>query len=175
MFYIYNVKKIACFLVFLSILFVSCDKGCTDENACNNGVTTEPCKYSDEQEAILEGEWTLKDVYDIDGVCLFSRSDDIDGEWEDNVEWINLDFDDDHTCEIETGPEQISENLFDVDWSIDACLEVLNFPSIDPVYTETNSSFPDYWPFGHFKIIELHGDTFNCEDLSGNILRWERV
>ena len=53
--------------------------------------------------------------------------------------------------------------------------KVLNFPSIDPVYTETNSSFPDYWPFGHFKIIELHGDTFNCEDLSGNILRWERV
>ena len=84
MFYIYNVKKIACFLVFLSIFFVSCDKGCTDENACNNGVTTEPCKYSDEQEAILEGEWTLKDVYDIDGVCLFSKSDDIDGEWEDN-------------------------------------------------------------------------------------------
>ena len=168
-------KKIACFLLFFSILFISCDKGCTDENACNNGVTTEPCKYSDEQEAILEGEWYLKSVYDSEGICLFSNSDDVDGEWEDMIEGINLEFYNDNTCKIETDPEQISDDLFNVDWSINSCLEILNFPSIEPVYTETNSSFPDYWPFGNLKIIELSGDTFECEDLSGNILRWKRV
>ncbi len=167
-------KKVVCFLLFINLLFIGCDKGCTDENACNHGVTTEPCKYSDEQEAILKGEWSLVEVYDSDGVCMFSSSDDLYCPWEDVIEWITIDFNGNKTCEIETGPEQISDNLSEIDWSINVCLEVLNFPSLDPVYTETNKNFPDYWPFGNFKIIELYGDTFECEDLVGNTLHWER-
>ena len=164
-------KKIALF--FIQIIFViGCNNGCKDENACNDGMD-EPCKYSDEQEATLEGEWLLVDIRDINGNYLFSSSDDTDDPLDEEIEFIVLEFDDDNKCTIETGPSDISSNLYESDWTINPCFDRLNFRNIVPVETEINMN-PDYWPFGYLKITYLDEDDFYCEDKEGNTLRWER-
>ena len=49
-------KKLIILLTIPIIFFSGCNKGCTDENACNYDLNNEPCKYSDDEEAMLEGE-----------------------------------------------------------------------------------------------------------------------
>lgn len=164
-------KKIALF--FIQIIFViGCNNGCKDENACNDGMD-DPCKYSDEQEAILEGEWLLVDIRDFNGNYLFSASDDTDDPLDEDIEFIVLEFDDDNKCTIETGPSDISSNIYESDWTINPCFDRLNFRNILPVENETNMN-PDYWPFGYLIISYLDDDDFYCEDKEGNTLRWER-
>ena len=133
----------------------------------------EPCKYSDEQEAILVGEWLLVDIRDINGNYLFSDSDDTDDPLDENFEFIVIEFDNDNKCKIETGPSDISNNIYESDWSINPCFDRLNFRNTVPVETETNMN-PDYWPFGYLIISYLDEDKFSCEDKEGNTLRWER-
>jgi len=167
------VKKIALLFIVQIVFMIGCNSSCKDENACNDGMD-EPCKYADKQEAILEGEWVLVDIRDIDGDYLFSASDDTDYILDTEIEFIHLEFDDDNTCEIETGPSDISSNMYDSFWSINACFDRLNFRDIIPLETETNTINPDYWPFGYLIISYLDKDNFICEDREGNTLRWER-
>ena len=166
-------KKIVIFFIIHIVFILGCNSGCKDENACNDGMD-EPCKYSDEQEAILEGEWSLIDMKDVDGDYLFSSSEDTDYELDSEIEFIHLKFYDDNTCEIETGPSDISANIYTSDWSINACYERLNFQSLTAVETETNTMNPDEWPFGYLVISYLSDDLFICEDLNSNTLRWQR-
>tara|TARA_B100000700_G_C14942214_1_gene807354 strand:- start:470 stop:985 length:516 start_codon:yes stop_codon:yes gene_type:complete len=170
------VKKLILFLIIQIIFFSGCNKGCTDENACNYDLNEEPCKYSDKEEAMLEGEWSLVYIRDVDGDYLFSSSDDTDYELDDEIKWITLDFDDDNTCEIQSGQSKIEDNIYteESDWSINACFERLNFRNLEPVETETNTMHPDYWPFGYFVILQLDENIFICEDANQNVLRWER-
>ena len=162
-------KKITFFLIMLAIVFSGCDRGCQDENACNYGVTTEPCKDAEKQEAVLVGEWFLVDIHDSDDSCIFSESDQWDCELDDLIESITLEFNENKTCDIDIISSDISNNFITGDWSINPCYNTLDFS-----YSETTIVLPDYWPFGYFKIIELYGDTFICEDLDGSTLRWER-
>lgn len=166
-------KKIILFFIIQVVFFVGCNKGCSDENACNDGMD-EPCKYSDEQESLLEGKWELKSIRDSGGDYLFSSEE--DSEYELNEQWdgVHIEFDDDKTCEIETSPSAISDQLVVSDWSIDACFELLNFKDQEGLETETNVIFPDYWPFNWFRILELNDDVFICEDTFSNILHWDR-
>ncbi len=166
-------KKIALFFVIQIVFVIGCNNGCKDENACNDGMD-EPCKYSDEQEALLEGEWLLVDIRDINGEYLFSASDDTEHPLDEEFEFIAIEFNDDNTCEIETGPSDISSNIYESDWSINACFDRLNFLSLTPIETETNIMNIDDWPFGYLIISYLDKDNFFCQDKEGNNLRWER-
>ena len=128
---------------------IGCNNGCKDENACNDGMD-EPCKYSDEQESLLEGEWLLVDIRDINEEYLFSASDDTDYPLDVQFEFIAIEFNDDNTCEIETGPSDISSNIYESDWSINA----LNFR-----YAKLPKSLR--WKEAKFYVNYLFSDIYN--------------
>tara|TARA_B100000902_G_C27113315_1_gene814761 strand:+ start:238 stop:741 length:504 start_codon:yes stop_codon:yes gene_type:complete len=166
-------KKIILICVFFSICFISCNKGCTDEKACNYGNDDEACLYSDEQEEMLTGAWNLLNIYASDGICLFSISTDLECVYDDVLEWVNIGFNSDKTCEFYTGSSNVTDPTPIGQWSINICENKLIF--FNPNQGYESYIYPEVLPFGPQKIIELSGNFFVCEDLSGNILRWERI
>ena len=165
-------KIILSFLLFL-LLFMSCDKGCVDQKACNYGVTTEDCKYANNEESLLTGSWNLVDIHSPGGICLFSFSSDFDCELDPILEWVNIGFNEDKSCVIFTGPTNLSESLPVGNWSINICENLLLFSYPSEGYNPY--LYPDYLPFGNQKIVQLTWNVFLSEDLAGNILRWEKI
>ena len=166
-------KKIILICVFFSVFFISCNKGCTDETACNYGNEDEVCKYPNEQEEMITGSWNLVDIHDEYGTCLFSNSIDFDCTYDDVLEWVNIGFNVDKTCEVYTGPSNLSEPIPTGEWAINICENRLIF--FNPNQGYSSYIYPEVLPFGSQKIIELSWNVFICEDISGNILRWERI
>ncbi len=159
--------------VLFSICCISCNKGCTDETACNYGNEDEACKYSNEEEDILTGAWNLVDIHDSYGICIFSNSIDFDCAYDDVLEWVNIGFNSDKTCEVYMGSSNLSNPTPIGQWSINICENKLIF--ITPSQGYTPYIYPEILPFGTQQIIELSWNLFMCEDLAGNILRWERI
>ena len=91
----------------------------------------------------------------------------------DVLEWINIGFNIDKTCEVYTGPSNLSEPIPTGEWAINTCENRLIF--FNPNQGYSSYIYPEVLPFGSQKIIELSWNVFICEDLSGNILRWERI
>lgn len=165
-------KKVICFFLFLSS-FIGCDKGCTDTKACNYGITTEDCKYADSEEQLLMGSWNLVDVHDDMGVCIFSSSNQYNCELDLVLQWINIAFNSDKSCIVMSGIGNGSDPAPVGDWSINICTNTLNFSSNNAGFNPY--LYPNYLPFGNQHIIELSSSVFMCEDLAGNILRWEKI
>jgi len=166
-------KKIILICVLFSICCISCNKGCTDETACNYGNEDQACKYSNGEEGILTGAWNLVDIHDSYGICMFSNSIDFDCPYDDVLEWVNIGFNSDKTCELYTGSSNLSAPIPIGQWSINICDNKLIF--INPNQGYNPYIYPEILPFGPQKIIELSWNIFMCEDLAGNILRWERI
>jgi len=166
-------KKILLICCLFSIFSTSCNKGCTDSTACNFGDEDEACKYSNEREELLTGAWNLVDIHDEYGVCIFSNSLDFDCEYDNVLEWVNIGFNNDNTCQLYTGPTNFSDPLPIGLWSINMCENKLNF--INPTEGYSEYIYPEILPFGSQEIIELSWNIFMFEDPDGNILRWERI
>ena len=165
-------RKLVLFSLLFSLLFSGCDEGCTDDKACNYGITTEACKYGDQEEAMLIGTWNLIDIHDSADDCVFSYSSDFDCELDELFESINIIFDNDKKCHIITTPSDYSDPVPVGNWSINICEHIL-------VFAYSNSYdlyiYPHYLPFGHQRIIHLDSNSFMCEDLDGNTLHWEKI
>ena len=166
-------KKFLFFCVLFAICCISCNKGCTDEIACNYGNEDEACKYPNEQEGILTGEWSLVNIYDSSGDCVFSSSTDLDCPYDDELELVNIYFYSNKNCEVYTESSSVSEPIPIGQWSINICENKLIF--INPSQGYNSYIYPEVLPFGPQKIIDLSWSVFICEDLSGNVLRWERL
>ena len=89
------------------------------------------------------------------------------------LEWVNIGFNNDNTCQLYTGPTNFSDPLPIGLWSINICENKLNF--INPTEGYSKYIYPEILPFGSQEIIELSWNIFMFEDPSGNILRWERI
>jgi len=167
------VRKWLLYLLVYPLLFLSCDQSCDDSSACNYGVSSEACKYADEEELLLVGVWNLVDIHDSSGECLYSYSQDFDCDLDQTFENIKLDFKNDKTCQIEAnfinGEPSITTTG---NWSINICENVLIFAFIDSYDAVI---FPQSLPFGPQKILQLSLTQFLCEDLAGNILRWDKI
>ena len=165
-------RKITFFLGIFLLSFFGCDKGCTDSNACNYGLSQD-CKYATYEEGLLTGSWNLVDIYDAIGGCVFSFSPDFDCELDQTFDSINFIFNNDKTCEIVTTPSNFSEPVPLGNWSINICEKILNFSYVDSGYELY--IYPNNLPFGSQKILQLNADDFFSEDLSGNILHWKKI
>ena len=166
-------KNLYIFLFIFSILFIACDNGCEDAQACNYGVEKEDCKYAYEQEGLLIGSWNLVDIHNEQGDCLFSSSSNFDCDLDDVLQWINIGFNDDKTCVVVSGDSNLSDPVPMGNWSINICANVLNFSNNNSGYDPY--LYPDYLPFGNQRIIQLTNNIFLCEDLAGNTLKWEKI
>lgn len=166
-------KKLVFFLGLFLLFFIGCDKGCLDSKACNYGVTTEECKYPYQEESLLIGLWNLVDIHDPYGNCLFTFSSDWDCELDEMFNSISIGFNDDKTCLISTDPSEFSDPIPIGGWSINICENMLIFSHVSEGYDLY--IYPNYFPIGNQKIIQLSWDTFLCKDLAGNTLRWEKI
>ena len=168
----YMIKIMSFSIVFLA-LCTSCNNGCDDLKACNYGDTSEDCRYSDEQESLLQGSWNLVDILDEDDMCLFSSSSDYDCELDQTLQYINISFNEDKTLSFSSGisTNSVADNLGS--WSINICQNILNFSNVAAGYYPY--LYPDYLPFGNQNVIQLSSDVLIFEDLAGNVLRWEKL
>ena len=161
------------FLIAFLILHIGCDKGCDNPKACNYGVSTEECKYADQEEELLTGSWDLVSIYDVHDACVFSSSSLDDCELDAVLSSINITFNDDNTCTVITTPSDFSDPLPVGNWSINICDNMLNFSNNDSGYDPY--VYLEYLPFGNQIIVQLSSSLFICEDLAGNVLYWEKT